>query len=109
MKIEFLDVISEEVIQLFSEHDDFMIDFLGDDSVYYTRYSQNENIKNVWVAFFDDLLIGCAAYRKKSTDVGEVKRIFIKKEYRGRGISKLLLDMVEQQAKQCGDVLYMKG
>jgi N-acetylglutamate synthase-like GNAT family acetyltransferase len=103
MKITFLDVISEEVIQLFSEQDDFMIDFLGDDSVYYTRYSKKENIKNVWVAYFDDLPIGCAAYRKKSTDVGEVKRMFIKNKYRGRGISKSLLDMVEQHAKQCGD------
>jgi len=103
MKIAFLDVISEDVIQLFSEQDDFMIDFLDDDSVYYTRYSKNENIKNVWVAYFDDLPIGCVAYRKKSTDVGEVKRMFIKNEYRGRGISKSLLDMVEQHAKQCGD------
>ena len=103
MKIGFLDVISEEVIQLFSEQDDFMIDFLGDDSVYYIRYSKNENIKNVWVAYFDELPIGCVAYRKKSTDVGEVKRMFIKNEYRGRGISKSLLDMVEQHAKQCGD------
>lgn len=103
MKIAFLDVISKEVTQLFSEQDDFMIDFLGDDSVYYTRYSKNENIKNVWVAYFDDLPIGCVAYRKKSTDVGEVKRMFIKNEYRGHGISKSLLDMVEQHAKQCGD------
>jgi len=103
MKIVILDVISEEVIQLFSEQDDFMIDFLGDDSIYYTRYSKNENIKNVWVAYFDELPIGCVAYRKKSTDVGEVKRMFIKNEYRGRGISKSLLDMVEQHAKQYGD------
>lgn len=103
MKIVFLDVISEEVIQLFSEQDDFMIDFLGDDSVYYTRFSKNENINNVWVAYMDDLPIGCVAYRKKSTDVGEVKRMFIKEEYRGCGISKLLLTMVEQHAKQCGD------
>lgn len=36
-------------------------------------------------------------------DVGEVKRMFIKHEYRGRGISKSLLDMVEQHAKRYGD------
>ena len=103
MKISFLDAISEEVIQLFSEQDDFMIDFLGEDSVFYTRYSKNENIENVWVAYFNDLPIGCVAYRKKSTNVGEVKRMFIKNEYRGRGLSKSLLDMVEQYAKQRGD------
>ncbi|WP_442871704.1 GNAT family N-acetyltransferase [Anaerocolumna sp. MB42-C2] len=29
--------------------------------------------------------------------------MFIKEEYRGCGIFKLLLDMVEQHANQCGD------
>lgn len=103
MKIALIDVISEEVVKLFSEQDNFMIEFLGGDSVYYTRYSKNENIENVWVAYFGDLPIGCVAYRKKSIGVGEVKRMFIKHEYRGRGISKSLLDMVEKHAKQCGD------
>ncbi len=103
MKITLVEVISEEVLKLFSEQDDFMIDFLGDDSVYYARYSKSENIEKVWVAYFDDLPIGCVAYRKKSSDVGEVKRMFIKHEYRGRGISKSLLDMVEKYAKQCDD------
>ncbi|RKD33987.1 GNAT family N-acetyltransferase [Lacrimispora algidixylanolytica] len=103
MKITLLDVISEEVIKLFSEQDDYMMDFLGADGVYYTRYSKNEKIKRVWLAYFGELPIGCVAYRKKSSDVGEVKRMFIKQEYRGRGISKLMLNMVEQYAKQCGD------
>lgn len=103
MQIALIDVISEEVVKLFSEQDDFMIEFLGGDSVYYTRYSKNENIEDVWVAYFDGLPIGCVAYRKKSIGVGEVKRMFIKYEYRGRGISKSLLDMVEKHAKQCGD------
>ncbi len=29
--------------------------------------------------------------------------MFMKHEYRGRGISKLMLNMVEQYEKQCGD------
>jgi len=103
MKIILLEDISEEAIKLFSEQDDFMMDFLGADGVYYTRYNKNERIKSVWLAYFDDLPIGCVAYRKKTLDVGEVKRMFIKHEYRGRGISKSLLNMVELYAKQCGD------
>ncbi|MDE7327963.1 MAG: GNAT family N-acetyltransferase [Lachnospiraceae bacterium] len=42
------------------------------------------------------------AYRKKSDGVGEVKRLFLKKEYRGRGISKLLLSTVENHARAQG-------
>lgn len=103
MKITSLDFISEEIIKLFYEQDDYMMDFLGADGVYYTRYSKTEKIKRVWLAYFRELPIGCVAYCKKSSDVGEVKRMFIKEEYRGRGISKLMLNMVQQYAKQCGD------
>lgn len=90
------------VLALFSEHDDFMIDFLGEDKKYYTRYSVEEKIENVWIAYDDALPAGCIAYRKKSDGVGEVKRLFLKKEYRGRGISKLLLSTVENYARAQG-------
>lgn len=90
------------VLHLFSKHDDYMIDFLGDDSGCYTRYSENENIENVWVVVVDDIPAGCIAYRQKAEGVGEVKRMFIKEEYRGRGIAKKLLKMVEDHAKELG-------
>ena len=103
MEIVLSNVTSPEVLQLFSEHDDFIINFLGNDSMYYTRYNESENIHNVWVAYCDDMPIGCVAYRIKSPGVGEVKRMFIKKEHRGHGISKSLLATVEEHSKQHGD------
>lgn len=54
MKITSLDFISEEIIKLFYEQDDYMMDFLGADGVYYTRYSKTEKIKRVWLAYFRD-------------------------------------------------------
>lgn len=102
MKIIPAKISDEGVLQLFSKHDDYMIDFLGDDKRYYTRYSVNENIENVWVAVENDILAGCVAYRQKAKGVGEVKRMFIKEEYRGRGMAKELLKMVESHAKEQG-------
>ena len=108
MRIILSSILSPEVLQLFSEHDDFIISFLGNDSIYYTRYSANENILNVWVAYCDDVPVGCVAYRIKSSGIGEVKRMFIKSECRGRGISKSLLAAVEEHAKKRGDhTLYL--
>ncbi len=102
MIIQPMSVADTTVLELFSEHDDFMIEFLGEDSRYYTRYTENENIENVWVAFVDNLPVGCIAYRKKADGVGEVKRLFLRKEYRGRGISKELLKQVENHAGKQG-------
>ena len=100
MKIVSMSVTDQDVLHLFSLHDDYMISFLGDDKWCYTRYSENENIESVWMAYFDDVPIGCIAYRKKSNGVGELKRLFIRSEYRGNGISKNLLDTVECYAKE---------
>ena len=102
MKIRELQASDPTVLQLFSEHDDFMIEFLGEDSHYYTRYTEQENIERVWVAYVDNLPAGCIAYRTKAEGVGEVKRLFLRKECRGRGISKELLKTMEHHAVEQG-------
>lgn len=102
MKIISMNVGDEAVLKLFSEHDDYMIDFLGDDKWCYTRYNESENIQNVWGVYIDNLLAGCVAYKEKSEGVGEVKRLFVREEYRGNGVSKLLLKTVECFAKEQG-------
>lgn len=102
MNIVPMNITDENVLKLFSEHDDHMIDFLGDDNWCYTRYNENENIGKVWVVSSDDLPIGCIAYRKKADGIGEVKRLYIKEGYRGRGISKELLKTAECHAKEQG-------
>ena len=102
MTIVSMNISDKSVLSLFSEHDDYMIDFLGNDKWCYTRYSENENIENVWVVYSDNFPIGCIAYRKKADGVGEVKRLYIRNEYRGKGISKALLKTVECYAKEQG-------
>lgn len=102
MEIRLADMKSKDVLQLFSEHDDFMLDFLGDDRAIYTRYSERENIERVWIAYREEVPAGCIAYRLKSDGVGEVKRMFIREKYRGRGMSGDLLKTVEQYAREQG-------
>lgn len=102
MNIVPMSVTDTKVLELFSEHDDYMINFLGDDKDCYTRYSASENIEKVWAAFEDNAPIGCVAYRPKTDDTGEVKRLFIRSGYRGKGISKSLLSEVKGYAKAQG-------
>lgn len=102
MDIRAMKATDKIVLELFSEHDDFMIEFLGEDSHYYTRYTEQENIEEVWVAYLDNLPAGCIAYRKKAEHIGEVKRLFLRKEYRGKGISKELLKTMEHHAIKQG-------
>ena len=102
MDIREMRITDTTVLELFSEHDDFMIEFLGKDNHYYTRYTENENIENVWVVYEENLPAGCVAYRTKADGIGEVKRLFIRNEYRGKGISKELLNLLEKHAREQG-------
>lgn len=102
MDIVFLRSADERVLPLFSEHDDEMIAFLGEDQKYYTRYSEREDLACVWLARSGQAPAGCVAYRSKSDGVGEVKRLYVREAYRGRGIGKALLKKVERHAREQG-------
>lgn len=91
-----------QALRLFSEHDDFMLDAMGGDRRFYTRYSEKEKLEAVWIAYADGLPAGCAAYRKKEAGTGEVKRLFVRPEYRGGGIAKELLKNLERHAGEQG-------
>lgn len=102
MEIVPVNATEKSLLQLFLKYDDFMIDFLGDDKNLYSRYDENEGIEKAWVVNCEGSPIGCVAFRRKDETVGEVKRLYIEKNYRGRGISKELLKKVEKYAKGQG-------
>ena len=46
--------------------------------------------------------MGCASFKYYEDHVAEVKRVFVKKEFRGKGISIKLMDELEHKAKTNG-------
>jgi len=58
----------------------------------------------VWLADDDGCMVGCIALRKLADrpGCGEIKRLYVKAEYRGKGLADLLLEAVEDYAKECG-------
>ena len=68
----------------------------------YVQYNNLVHIHDVFVAYDGELPIGCAAFKKYSEITAEVKRVFVKKEYRGQGIAKLLMEQVEHKAREKG-------
>ena len=58
----------------------------------------------VWLARLEERVIGCIALRAmpQFTASGEVKRLYVKPEYRGRGIAVALHDALETYARDFG-------
>jgi len=56
----------------------------------------------LWVAFVDGSGVGCAALREFDEDTGEVKRMYVDPEMRGKGIARTLALYVVGQARAIG-------
>lgn len=68
----------------------------------YIQYNTLENIHDVVLLCDGGLPIACAGFKFYQTGIAEVKRVFLRKEYRGEGISKQLLSALEKKAKAQG-------
>ena len=53
--------------------------------------------------FVDDLLVACGAVKILDDDgtYGEIKRVFVLRDYRGRGLSKMIMEHLESDLKAC--------
>lgn len=68
----------------------------------YDQMNKIENIRTVVLAYDSDKPIGCGCFKLFDEQSVEIKRMFVIKEYRGKGISKLILRELENWALETG-------
>lgn len=68
----------------------------------YHKYNLRDNIHDVYLAYVDGEAVGCGSYKRYDAENAELKRVFLRKEYRGQGIAKKLLSLIERDAKNAG-------
>ena len=68
----------------------------------YLPHNTVENVHDVFIAYDGLNPIGAATFRYYSEDTAEVKRVFVKDEYRGIGLSRKLMNLLEEKAKEKG-------
>ncbi len=68
----------------------------------YAQYNTLEKINDVILIYKDNTAVGCASFKSYEEGIAEVKRVFVRKEYRGQGLSKQLMSCLEDRAKSKG-------
>ena len=56
----------------------------------------------LFLLFNDTQLAGCVALRKIDEGICEMKRLFLRKQFRGKGLGRLLINSIIQAATQIG-------
>ena len=74
----------------------------GSEHSFYSQYNKIDKIKNVVVAFYNNTAVGCGAIKEYENGIMEVKRMFVKDEYRSKGIATDVLIELEKWAKELG-------
>jgi Predicted acetyltransferase len=104
MEYRFTDGANRDFVLLCQELDEYLDALVGSkfDRSQYIPYNQLDNIHDVIIVYTQDEPVGCASYKKYDLRTAEIKRVFIRPGYRGRGISKTMLGKLEKRAKEQG-------
>lgn len=76
----------------------------GDEQVFYSQFNKLDAIRHVLVAYRDGIAVGCGAIKKLSDGTMEIKRMFVRPEYRGMGVAAGILLELERWAGDLGYV-----
>lgn len=68
----------------------------------YEKFNKIESIDTVVVAYLDEVPIGCGCFKKFDRNSVDIKRMFVKKENRGKGIARRILTELENWAVENG-------
>lgn len=104
MRFEYTDGQNKDFIFLCRALDDFLNDLVGgeENRAQYNPYNSTVDIQDAIVVYDQDKPVGCAGFKRYNDECAEVKRVFISEEYRGKGISKKLMEVLEDSARKKG-------
>ena len=75
---------------------------LKEDQATYDQYNKVPGLNTVIVIYDNEHPVAIGCFKKYSDDTVEIKRMFVIKEYRGKGLAKLVLGELEKWAHDSG-------
>ncbi len=95
-------------ITLCGELDDYLNKIVGGKKQRekYDQYNTCTDIRDVLLIIENGQAVGCGSFKRYDEYTAEIKRVFIRKECRGKGYAKYLMRALEEKARTAG---YLKA
>ena len=100
LRIQYLTRPTPDFIALVALLDEELHSKNGELQETYDQYNTLNRISDFFIAYHDQIPVGIAAMKRYDDAAYEVKRVFVKKEYRGNGVAKLLMKKLEEKAAE---------
>jgi Acetyltransferases len=104
MSIEILKTDSENIdfLELIKLLDEDLNERYGELQKQYNKHNKVDYIKDVIVISKENEPVACGAFKEHGAEAIELKRIFVKKENRRQGLSKLIVKELENLGREKG-------
>lgn len=107
MELIYTDGKDIRFINLCRELDDFLNEIVGGEKQRekYNQYNTLDDIHDVVLVIDNGQAVGCGSFKKYSENAAEIKRVFVKKGYRRKGLAKYIMQALEQRARNTGYIM----
>jgi GNAT superfamily N-acetyltransferase len=100
LKIVRTNSLNQDFINLVSMLDAELKHADGADHVFYAQFNKIDNLKHVVVAYSDNKLVACGAFKQFADAVAEIKRMYVTPGDRGNGYATQVLTELENWASE---------
>ena len=102
MIIKYTNYVTHDFEFLSDELNKELQDLFGKAQDKYKQYNLLSDIKDFFICYYENKPVGCGSIKIYKNGIYEIKRVFVLKEYRGLGISKKIMNEIENKAKEKG-------
>ncbi len=100
IRLEYLTEVSSDFAALTKMLDE---EFSGQNGKLHAKYAQYnglDGIKDIIIAHAEEMAVGCCSMKKHEEGIYEIKRVFVTKEFRQRGIAARMIARLETIARE---------
>ena len=102
LKISNTDSTNIDFTNLIELLDEDLNERYGELQKQYNKHNKVDYIKDVVIIYKNEVPVACGAFKEYNIDSIELKRIFVKKEKRWQGFSKLIISELEELGRSKG-------